>query len=635
MYTLTIDFEAHDPYLKEYGPGWAYGLVEILCLGYKIDNKPTEVTSDVNKIRELVSNAHTIVAHNSQYDLGVLSLIVKDLFESNKIFIDTIILAKLHNNVLMSYSLDDLAKKYLNIRKDNKALEDLVVKHSLATRSISTYAKTNIKQLYSLDKEVVEKYCRIDVDICYELYTKLVRGVDKELITIFSDLQKVVLKSRKKGINVDVERLKRLQESLIVKINEFDFELQELYTTHCLEILKSLADSKFNHISDKLDKSIASGEPKEEITRLRKLKTSSKASVRKLEKAKFNANSAHDVASLLEIVDKIKLPRTVKGNFETSTEVLEKFDTECCKLILEYRLHRKLCSDFCDKIIEMQEIFPEGYKNKVYPVLKILGAETGRFSCSTPNFQQVPNAKKHKEIGKEIRSCYTASKGKLFAALDYSSQEPRLQVHYASLLNLTDADMFVEEFRKNRNLDLHQLVATLANIEKVQAKTINLGVAYGMGVTKLAKSLKLTDTQAKLLLEKYHSSMGYLKELDAAAKEALKNNGCIKTLMGRKLKLNPETKDEETGKTKSYEYRALNKLIQGSSADQTMLAMIALDKAGINVLISVHDEICIEVDTIEEAKKARDIMENVVKLRVPAVSKLEIGNSWGEGSAEG
>lgn len=585
-YILTIDFETHDPYLKKMGPGWAYGLLEILCMGYKINNEETKVTKDKALMLDLASNAHTIIAHNAQYDIGCLTTIGFDV-KTPITFIDTVILAKLVSNNEMSYSLDTIASKYTKHKKTSGTLGDVVLKYSLtnskdkttplARTKATNYAKTHMKEIYELEPDIFESYCKMDVDLCFNLYQILYAQVDKSLVSRFSNLLKLLIKSRLNGTMIDSE-----------KLYDIKFELQK----------------KRDAILSKLI--LDSGNPE------------------------FNPLSTNDIAQVL-LKNKVKIPTTPKGNLSIVSKWLEEQKDPICQLIVEYRVLEKLSRDFCDNILEMQSVLSEKYRGKIYPTFNILGAETGRFSCSGPNLQQIPNAKKHKELGALIRSCYVVPEGKLYASCDYSAQEPRLQVHYAKLLGAEGADLLALEYNKDPNLDLHKVVANITNVSRNEAKKINLGIAYGMGIKKLSESLGLSMFQAKPLLEKFHGSMPYLKQLDAAAKKSLKDKGYIKTIGGRKLKLDEPFYDSGTGDTKTFEYKALNKLIQGSGADQIIMALIALDKAGFKLISSIHDEINLEVSTVEEALRAKKIMEEVLKLEVPVVAGLTLGTNWGNG----
>ena len=234
----------------------------------------------------------------------------------------------------------------------------------------------------------------------------------------------------------------------------------------------------------------------------------------------------------------------------------------------------------------------------------------------------------------------------MWGAFDYSSQEPRLVVHYAGLMNFTGAQKFVAEYTKDKMTDFHQLAADIVGVPRKQAKDINLGLFYGMGKNKLAEQLGLEYEDAQELFAQYHAKVPFVQELATFAMNKASKKGVIRTLLGRKCRFDKwEPNMYGTFKPLPYEdayaehgpaikrcftYKALNKLIQGSAADQTKQAMVALHKEGILPMIQVHDELDISVTSEKQCKEIQKIMEECVTLQVPSVVDVELGNSWGE-----
>jgi DNA polymerase I-like protein with 3'-5' exonuclease and polymerase domains len=233
--------------------------------------------------------------------------------------------------------------------------------------------------------------------------------------------------------------------------------------------------------------------------------------------------------------------------------------------------------------------------------------------------------------------------------MDFSSQEPRLLVHYATLLGLPGSENMAKAYRENPDTDFHQMVADMAGIKRKAAKTIGLGLMYGMGKAKLAGQLDLPIEEASELMSVFHQKVPFLRgTVDAVMKriESPASDGSIRTLLGRKCRfplwepieygINKALPREEAAAKygprirRAMTYKGLNRLIQGSAADQTKSAMVKLSKAGFNVLLQVHDEIAISVKTREEAMEALNIMLSAVRLEVPSKVDLEIGPSWGE-----
>jgi DNA polymerase I-like protein with 3'-5' exonuclease and polymerase domains len=193
------------------------------------------------------------------------------------------------------------------------------------------------------------------------------------------------------------------------------------------------------------------------------------------------------------------------------------------------------------------------------------------------------------------------------------------------------------------------MVADMAGIKRKTAKTIGLGLMYGMGKAKLASQLDLQVEEASELMNFFHFQVPFLKGTVNAVMKRIEHpasGGSIRTLLGRKCRF-PLWEPIEWGVNKALPheqavvaygprikragtYKGLNKLIQGSAADQTKAAMVALAKAGFDPILQVHDELALSVRSRDEAQAAAEIMANAVRLEVPSRCDVEIGPSWGE-----
>jgi DNA polymerase I-like protein with 3'-5' exonuclease and polymerase domains len=283
-----------------------------------------------------------------------------------------------------------------------------------------------------------------------------------------------------------------------------------------------------------------------------------------------------------------------------------------------------------------------------------------------------------------IRSLFIPEDNHKWGCFDYSQQEPRLVVHYAAtsqgLRDAEEVKKIVEEFNNNE-VDFHQIVADMAEISRTQAKTINLGLFYGMGKAKLQAELGVSKNEAETLFNKYHDRVPFVKDLMSNTSSSASSSGYITTLLKRRCRFDkwelneynpgvlspPMTKAEaieksivkqfETEKVRNkyklemneitldqiksnirpkvrraFTYKALNKLIQGSAADMTKKAMLNLYREGIIPHIQVHDELDISVKSPEQAKKIIEIMEDAVKkeMKIPNKVDYESGDNWGE-----
>ena len=277
------------------------------------------------------------------------------------------------------------------------------------------------------------------------------------------------------------------------------------------------------------------------------------------------------------------------------------------------------------------------------------GTVTGRFSYSNPNLQQIPA--RNKELGPMIRSLFIPEKDHKWGCFDYSQQEPRLVVHYAATTEPICFDNsvgnIVNKFKDN-SVDFHQTVADMANISRTQAKTINLGLFYGMGKAKLQAELGLnTKQEAEDLFNQYHQNVPFVRDLMGFTSKTAQSSGSIGTLLGRRCRFNKWEPNqfgmhkpmdfEEAERTygrgrirRAFTYKALNKLIQGSAADMTKKAMVDLYNEGIVPHIQIHDELDISIQSEEQSNKIIEIMENAVSLEVPNKVDYESGLTWGD-----
>jgi len=217
-------------------------------------------------------------------------------------------------------------------------------------------------------------------------------------------------------------------------------------------------------------------------------------------------------------------------------------------------------------------------------------------------------------------------------------------VHYASLQNLIGIEKVIDTYKEG-NADFHSIVADMANIPRLQAKTINLGLFYGMGKNKLQAELGVNKEKAAEIFDQYHTKVPFVKQLMYAVMERAQNSGKIRTLLGRLCRFplwepnqfgihkalphDQALLEHGPGIKRAYTYKALNKLIQGSAADMTKKAMIELYKEKIIPHIQVHDELDISVHNTEEATKIKNIMQNAVTLEIPNKVDYESGPNWG------
>ncbi len=339
------------------------------------------------------------------------------------------------------------------------------------------------------------------------------------------------------------------------------------------------------------------------------------------------------------------VPKTEKGNLSANGKWLkENKDDELIRSLLDYRSGQKILRDFLLKIKDIQKYTdtnPISKYGKIYSEIKIFGAtKTGRMSSANPNEQNIP--KRNKLWAKLVRRVIVPDPGNTLFTLDYSNQEGRLQVHYGVMLGCKDAKVLADKMWANPWLDLHKM--TYSNMYSVEyenvtkdnkdfIKPVNLGISYGMQSGSLALALnlptkiittengyklKVAGDEAMSILNRHKFANNYVYVLIDKCKKTISERGYIQTLLKRRLY-----------KDKIRAYTAISKTIQGSAADLLYMSWLEAEKQGIKVLLLVHDEAVIQ-GTVDDARKMKYIMENVIELKVPMKVEVHQGKSWGD-----
>lgn len=348
----------------------------------------------------------------------------------------------------------------------------------------------------------------------------------------------------------------------------------------------------------------------------------------------FNIASPQQLKEIL--FEKLKIPvegiRKGKTGLSTAASELEKMRGlhPIIDLISEYREIAKLRNTYVDVLPTLLDD-----QGRVHTTFNQAVTATGRLSSSEPNLQNIPI---RGDFGKEIRQCFIAEKGHKLISADYSQIELRV---VASLAN--DKEM-IEIFKNGE--DIHKMTAAKINgvePDKVtpemrqSAKAINFGIIYGMGPHSLAESTGVSFAEAKDFIAKYFEVFKDVKKFLDKTKALAHSLGYVETLLGRRRYL-PEINSGIPMLRSSAERMAINAPVQGTAADLIKTAMIEVDKLLVKkygdsarLLLQVHDELVIEAEddlTEKVAKETREIMENVIKLRVPVKVDAHIGDSW-------
>jgi len=594
---IAIDLETKDVDLKSKGSGAIKGHGEIVGIAVAVEGWSGyypiahEGGGNLDKkvvlkwVQEVCNTNATKIFHNAMYDVCWLKAYG---IKINGAIVDTMVMASLIDENRLWYSLNSVSFDYLGEVKDEKALKE-------AADSFGIDPK---KEMYKLPAMFVGNYAERDAELTLELFKVLSREIDKQhLFNIFeleTNLFPCLIDMKFKGVRVDVERAHKMKQ-LLCKQEE--------------ELLLAV----------KKDTGI---EPQIWAAR-----------------------------SIAKVFDKLSLSyaRTEKtGSPSFTKNFLSQHEHPLVKKIAKAREINKAHTTFIDTILKHQ------FKGRIHADINPIksdtgGTVTGRFSYSNPNLQQIPA--RNKDLGPMIRSLFLPELNHKWGCFDYSQQEPRLVVHYAATTEPICFDQsvtdIVEKF-KDDSVDFHQTVADMANISRSQAKTINLGLFYGMGKAKLQAELGLnTKAEAENLFNQYHENVPFVKDLMNKTSNQAQMSGSIGTLLGRRCRFNkwePNTfgmhkpmEFEEAERTygrgrikRAFTYKALNKLIQGSAADMTKKAMLDLYNEGIVPHIQIHDELDVSVESEEQGKKIVDIMENAVSLKIPNKVDAEYGATWGE-----
>ena len=601
--TIAIDVETRDPDIKQSGPGWPTGNGEIV--GYAVATEywkgylPIKHMGGGNLDERIVNNWMKKVCecpadkimHNAQYDAGWLR---RTGFTINGRIIDTMVIASLLDENRYSFSLNALAYDYLNKTKSEKGLTEAAVEFGVDPKG----------ELWKLPSMYVGPYAETDAELTLELWNCFKSLMLQEDIQTVVDLElkvlPVLIDMTWRGVRVDTDRVERTRDYLLKEEKNVYKQIKDL-TNENVEIWAA--------------------------------------------------------ASLAKAFDSVSLPypKTDKGAPSFTKAFLSEHTHELPKLILRCRELNKTHGTFISTI--MKYTTPQG---RIHGHINQIrsddgGTVSGRISMNHPNLQQIPA--RDPQLGPMIRSLFLPEEGEKWCSLDYSQQEPRILVHYAnaygrSLGNeLKSVNEFVQGYVTNPDMDFHTMVAEMAKIPRKQAKTINLGLIYGMGVNKLSDQLDIGVDEAKDLIKQYHERVPFVKFLMNGVMNKLngrESSGSIRSILGRKCRFNLWEPDSfalnkalpykeavnEYGPTtklkRAYTYKALNRLIQASAADMTKQAMVNIHEKGITPLIQIHDEVAFSSNSQEKIKMVASIMENAVPLSVPSKVDIEVGPSWGE-----
>lgn len=626
---VGLDIETRDPDLTKTGPGVRRGIGYITGVSFACEGGPAAYLpmrhegggnySNPDQILEYLRHQGRhfrgeIVGANLQYDLDWLAedgvIFTPSFFRDIQVsgpLLDQPEMAKKFNpangswfwgDEFHSMSLDAQAKRLGLPGKDETKLNQWAEEHGLNPKS----------DMWKAPAHIVAEYAIQDAELPLGILALHEKEIEAQGLQPVFDMESrllpVLLKMRRRGVAVDLSKLERIEKR--------SWALEQT----ALEKLRKLTGVSLT--TEDTNKSAA-------------------------------------MAMALE-ADGVKVPKTeTKISKRTGNETgggpsvtspwLRELGTPVAEAILSAKKWNKVRTTFC------QSIRTHEIKGRIHCTFNQLrqeredgsmrGAAFGRLSSSQPNLQQQPA--RDPEIGPLWRSLYLPDEGGQWACLDFSSQEPRMITHYAELTGCTMGKEAAEACRTDPKWDNHQMTADMCGIERKEAKTIFLALVYGMGGGKLCRSLglptvwetpswangrsvEIAGPEGAALIAKFNDMVPYVKELQRMVRNKAEKVDFITTLLGRRCRF---PRNPQTGKLE-WLHKGLNRLIQGSAADQTKMAMVLADEAGIRIQLAVHDEIDLTIWDIKEAEQLNEIMVSALPLNVPTRCDLETGPSWGE-----
>ena len=637
--TVAVDIETYDPNLKTKGlgairnDGFICGIA--VATGkdtayFPLHHSDTELTMGKKlKIWKVLNEKIfqnekiTKVFHNAMYDVCWIRAVTGSMIKGR--IVDTMIAASVIDENRFRYSLDALSKDYIGDSKYKYDLQQKTLEWS------GGMVKDPMSNMHRLPSSIVKDYAKQDVDLTFKLWNLFDKKLDEVLYTKENGEQKTCRKI---------------------------FELET-------KLFPCLVDMKFKGVRIDVQKAKKFG------AHLKKRKDQIVTAIRKRTTKKIDIWAAASIKILLDHLDIKDYKVTPKSKMpQLPKDYLKTHKNKCLRMIAKAREYDKAANTFVDGLLDYV------HNGRIHADINQIrsdsgGTVTGRFSMSNPNLQQIP-ARGY--MGKKMREMFLPEEGHEWTSLDYSQQEPRIVVHYAIKLGLPGTEELHKEFDKE-DADFHQIVADMAKISRTQAKTINLGLFYGMGKLKLQKELGLDRVNARKLFDEYHNKVPFVRQLSQDLIQFAKDNRLLFTLHDRFCRFNkwettdrewnPETnrfnevplyteqearqafkaeilekyKENKVDKnymdhfekyyTPAFTYKALNRLIQGSAADMTKKAMVDLYERGIIPHIQIHDELCLSIKSEEDIQTVKEIMENTIILEIKNKVNYKKGENWG------
>ena len=618
---VAVDTETRDEHLKQLGIGVRRGGY-IVGVSIALEDGPSfylpirhaggdnvDERGALGYLKEQFAKfTGDIVGANLSYDLDYL-LEEGIVFHPDAKFRDIQIADPLIYELHQSYSLDNIAKRHGLPGKDESLLEE-------AARAYGVSPKSG---MWQLPGRFVGPYATADVVqplLTLRRQERLIEDLDLwDIWNLETDVLPVLVRMRRRGVRIDQDKLA---------------EIEEWSLTEEAKAIKTVKE--------------ATG----------------------FDVGVGNVWKAAALAPALEAIG-VKLELTSTGKPSIDKDLLSGIDHPVAKSLAWARKVNKLRTTFASSI---RTYMVDGRIHCTFNQIARetetgdqRGARYGRLSATDPNLQQQPS---RDEFAKMWRSIYLPEEGAEWACCDYSQQEPRWTTHFAAVMDLPQAREAAQKYHDDPNLDNHQFMADLTGLPRKFAKNIYLGLCYGEGGAKLCRELGLPtrwavscgsyrdrrvhhfetreeavrfkneETEANFvweaageegqeILDTFDNRAPFIRKLAKAAEKRAKQRGFILTGGGRRLHF-PERNDGSF----DWTHKALNRLIQGTSADQTKKAIVEIDRAGHWLMLQVHDETDNSVADRAEGDQIAALMRDVMPAEVPFKADVEMGPNWGD-----
>ena len=539
-------------------------------VGYELVKNQINLTACLAALKPILEDKQIKkIGQNIKYDLTVFA---NHGIEVQGLEFDTMLESYTQNST-GRHNMDDLAERYLGHK-------------TIAFEEIAGKGKNQL----TFDKivlDVASEYAAEDADVTMKLHQTLFPELEKTptLLKLFNEIEmplvRVLSHIERNGVLIDPQKLLAQSQEIEQRLAEVEAEVHQV------------AGQEFN---------LASTKQLQEI-----------------------------------LFEKLGLPvkkKTPKGAPSTNEEVLEELAQEghiVPKLLIEHRGLSKLKSTYTDKLPQM--INPK--TGRVHTSYHQAVTATGRLSSSDPNLQNIPI---RNEEGRRIRQAFIAREGYKVVAADYSQIELRIMAHLANDAGMQKAFAEGKDIHRSTAAEIFGvLLEEVTNEQRRNAKAINFGLIYGMSEFGLSNQLGISRQEARSYMDAYFNRYPNVLQFMTDIKAKAAEQGYVETLLGRRLYL-PEIKSSNAMRRKAAERVAINAPMQGTAADIIKVAMIGIDKMifgdkNIKMIMQVHDELVFEVksekvDHYSQLIKAE--MEKAIKLHVPLIADVGVGDNWDE-----